>query len=126
MYQIKVKAVIEALGSGIHYYQRGGLSQQNPLGNVTLALDLKDEMPVKELLGKLSMMAGLQPQKYMDRDLYLLGGANGGEEGAAVGIADRFLVAGIKAEAVKEVIRRAGKGGKSLADNPTYQAVAGG
>jgi len=122
-FQVNLKGVVNSLGGLFHFFQKGAVTQQNPLGNFTLALELKDEMPIKDLLAKISLMMGLQPQKYLDRDLYSLSGPM--PMAPAIGLAEKHLVVGMSSESVKEVMRRAGKGGTGVGDTPDYQAVAG-
>ncbi len=128
MYGIKMKPVVDAIGNNVHFFQRGGASEQNPLGNLVFGLELKDEMPIKDLLSKVSLMMGLTSEKYLDRDIYPLGGPSSGPPAAVsptLGIADRMFVFGTNLEMVKEIIRRSGKESKGIGDTPGYQAVAG-
>ncbi len=128
MYGIKMKPVVEAVGNNIHFFQRGGASEQNQLGSFVFALELKDEMPIKDLLSKASLMMGLTGEKYLDRDIYPLSAPSTGPPAAVsptLGIADKMLVFGINQELVKEVIRRSGKESKGIGGTPGYQAVAG-
>lgn len=123
MYGVKLRQVIDALGSTLHFYQRGAGGLEG-VGNFTVALELKDEMPVRDLFQKLGMAMGLQAQKYLDRDYYPLpAGGPGGGDGPAVGLADKLAVFGVKGDSVKELMRRAGKGGKGLADSPEIQPL---
>ena len=124
--QIKVKPLVDSIGNIFHFYQKGDVAApaSTPMPSFVIALELKDEMPLKQVLDKF-LAAGGQGQKYLDRDYYPLKMFGEGDGGPAIALADKHLVVGMKGDAVKELIRRAGKGGKGVGDTPGYQALSG-
>jgi hypothetical protein len=127
-FQVKMPEVIGAMGNLLHLYQKGGVTQDNPMGDLVVAMELKDEMPIQQLLNKFLPGMGAQPQKYLDRDFYPMGNSLGGgpnEAAPAIALGDKHLIFGLKGDSVKEAIRRSGKGGDTVADTPAYQAIGG-
>jgi hypothetical protein len=124
--QIKVKPLVDSIGNIFHFYQKGEVAAaaSSPIPSFVIAVELKDEMPLKQVLDKF-LAAGGQGQKYLDRDFYPLKMFGEGDGGPAIALADKHLVVGMNGDAVKELIRRAGKGGKGIGDTPGYQALSG-
>ena len=124
-FQIKPKDVIAAFGNAVHFYQKGAATEAEPFPNFSLSLELKDANPVKDLIQKVGAMAGgIQAKTYLDHEIFPLAEGLGEGGGPTLGFADKLFVFGMKEESVKEVIRRSGKGGKGLSDNPAFQALS--
>jgi hypothetical protein len=122
-FNVKPKELVASLGNLLHIYQKTSPKPEDP-PVFSVALELKDDRPIKDLMVKVAEMGGLQAQKYLDRDLYTHQMA-GADVSFSVGITDRYLVLGMPTDSVKEVLRRAGKEGKSIADTPHYGLLGG-
>ncbi len=129
-FQIKIREVIDALGSELVVYNRpatgpAGVAPIPGLANVTVALELKNEEPIRNLINQLAILSGgaLQGEKYLERDIFKFDPA-AGDAGPALAIADKLLVFALTGGSAKEVIRRRGADSvNSIKDNPLYQKL---
>lgn len=129
-FNVKLREVIDSLGQEVTGYTRES-AETSPLtpllgiGNLTIALELKSEEPIRNLINQLSILSGgaVQSEKYLDRDVFKLDPSSG-DQSPVLALAQKLLVFGLMPSSAKELIRRQGKEEKSVADNPEFQALA--
>lgn len=112
-----------AFGDRIYTFQTSAQTADNPLGNLGLIIELENEGPVKQLLGKLAQLSGgeLSEEKYLGRDIYV---APSGPVQPALFAADKLFVFGVERPLVEMVIRRIGESSGGLAEESSFQKVA--
>ena len=130
-FQIKLKDVIESLGNEVVGLKRpgdgkekSGLAELFGGEGFTLALKLRDEAPIRNLMAELASEGSFQAEKYLERDLYRLDPGSG-DSGPAVGFLNKMVVFGLTEGRVKDLMRRDGKDVVSIKDNPEFQALLG-
>ena len=124
----KLAALLSSLGNRVHSFgsgRAGGI--ENPLGDMTLVLELSNDAPWKKLVNKAIEMSGgaLEPNKYMNRDVFVMGDGFSGPQ-PALCISDKMIIFGSEPENVKKVIRRIGKDTPGLAQNEEFKKALGG
>jgi len=123
----KLSSLLGSIGNRAHYFgsgKAGGL--ENPLGDMTVVLELSNDAPWKKLANKAVELSGgaLEPKKYMGRDIFVMGDGFSGPQ-PAVCISDKMVIFGSEPENVQKVIRRIGKDSPGLADNAEFKASLG-
>lgn len=117
MLGIRLEDLIRGFGSKIHMFGSAeGVSAENPLGDQSIVLELKDEGPLKQLIERANQMAGgaLSPKQYLNRDIFEV---SPGEDGPAFSVTDRKFVMSFAGGGVEKIIRRLGKDEKGLKDS---------
>ena len=123
----KLSSLLSSIGNRLHYFgsgQSGGI--ENPLGDMTIVLELSNDAPWKKLVNKAIEMSGgaFEPKKYMGRDVFVMGDGFSGPQ-PAVCISDKMIIFGSEPENVQKVIRRIGKDSPGLADNAEFKEALG-
>ncbi|MEE3296526.1 MAG: hypothetical protein VX250_03955 [Planctomycetota bacterium] len=123
----KLSSLLSSIGNRLHYFgsgQAGGI--ENPLGDMTIVLELSNDAPWKKLVNKAIEMSGgaFEPKKYMGRDVFVMGDGFSGPQPAAC-ISDKMVIFGSEPENVQKVIRRIGKDSPGLADNAEFKETLG-
>lgn len=123
----KLSSLLSSIGNRLHYFgsgQPGGI--ENPLGDMTIVLELSNDAPWKKLVNKAIEMSGgaFEPKKYMGRDVFVMGDGFSGPQPAAC-ISDKMVIFGSEPENVQKVIRRIGKDSPGLADNAEFKEALG-
>ena len=123
----KLADLLSSLGNRVHSFgsgRAGGI--ENPLGDMTLVLELSNDAPWKKLVNKAIEMSGgaLEPNKYMNRDVFVMGDGFSGPQ-PALCISDKMIIFGSEPENVKKVIRRIGKDTPGLAENAEFKKTIG-
>ena len=123
----KLSSLLSSIGNRAHYFgsgQQGGID--NPLGDMTVVLELSNDAPWKKLVNKAIELSGgaFEPKKYMGRDIFVMGDGFSGPQ-PAVCISDKMVIFGSEPENVQKVIRRIGKDSPGLADNAQFKEALG-
>tara|TARA_B100001146_G_C16115702_1_gene405694 strand:- start:240 stop:1046 length:807 start_codon:yes stop_codon:yes gene_type:complete len=123
----KLSSLLSSIGNRAHYFgsgQQGGVD--NPLGDMTVVLELSNDAPWKKLVNKAIELSGgaFEPKKYMGRDIFVMGDGFSGPQ-PAVCISDKMVIFGSEPENVQKVIRRIGKDSPGLADNAQFKEALG-
>jgi hypothetical protein len=119
--------VFRGLGGRFHLFSTGTVANlENPFEDQNFVLELKDEAPFRQLINKAAEMSGggWQPKKYLERDIYSVGGSPQ-EGGPSFCIADRFFLFAGAVEKVEKLIRRLGKDAQGVGENEEYKKMAG-
>ena len=119
----KLSSLLSSIGNRAHNFgsgRPGGV--ENPLGDMTIVLELSNDAPWKKLVNKAIEMSGgaFEPKKYMGRDVFVMGDGFSGPQ-PAVCISDKMVIFGSEPENVQKVIRRIGKDSPGLADNAEFK-----
>jgi hypothetical protein len=120
---VKLKDLFGAIGRRLHFFS-GTPNFENPLEGVNLALDLKEEGPVKQILQKSAMTYPdtLKTSKYKEKEVFSLSDQPGG---VAAAVSDKLFILTGKSKDLEAVVDRAGSGGASkLAAGEDYKKVA--
>ncbi len=123
----KLSSLLSSIGNRAHNFgsgQPGGI--ENPLGDMTVVLELSNDAPWKKLVNKAIEISGgaFEPKKYMGRDVFVMGDGFSGPQ-PAVCISDKMVIFGSEPENVQKVIRRIGKDSPGLADNAEFKEALG-
>ena len=123
----KLSSLLSSIGNRAHNFgsgRPGGI--ENPLGDMTIVLELSNDAPWKKLVNKAIEMSGgaFEPKKYMGRDVFVMGDGFSGPQ-PAVCISDKMVIFGSEPENVQKVIRRIGKDSPGLADNAEFKEAIG-
>ncbi len=124
---IKFDSFLKSIGNRLHYFVNGVPTIDNPAGDLSLVLALKDDTVWKKLVEKAIETTGgaLQPRKYMGRDIF-----SAGEATEAIGvdptlcITDKLLLLSLSSKSVEKVIRRIGKDVPGIGDKPAFKKAA--
>ncbi|MEC9350113.1 MAG: hypothetical protein VX387_10340 [Planctomycetota bacterium] len=119
----KLSSLLSSIGNRAHNFGSGRVGGvENPLGDMTIVLELSNDAPWKKLVNKAIEMSGgaFEPKKYMGRDVFVMGDGFSGPQ-PAVCISDKMVIFGSEPENVQKVIRRIGKDSPGLADNAEFK-----
>ena len=123
MMGFKISDLLSSIGNRVHTFGSGkAAGLENPLGDTTMVLELSNDAPWKKLVDKVIELSGgaLEPQKYMGRDVFIMGdGFSGPAPGAC--ITDKMIILSGEGENVQKVIRRIGKDTPGLAQNEEFK-----
>ena len=119
---VKLKDLMGSLGLKAHYFSPVPASG-NPMEALNIALELKDEAPLKGLVSKFMVgpAGGASPEKYKDTEIYSMPLPTG--ELALAFTGKSLLLAGSKSLA-KKVIDRAGDPSASSAGGDEFKSLA--
>ncbi len=123
----KLSSLLSSIGNRAHNFGSGRVGGvENPLGDMTIVLELSNDAPWKKLVNKAIEMSGgaFEPKKYMGRDVFVMGDGFSGPQ-PAVCISDKMVIFGSEPENVQKVIRRIGKDSPGLADNAEFKKALG-
>jgi len=124
---VKFGTVLKSIGNRLHYFASGAPTQDNPLGDLSLVLELADDSVWKTLIEKAVEVTGgaLQPKKYMGRDIYSQGASTDDADAIdpAFCVTDRNLIVSLRSKSVEKVVRRIGKDVPGIGDKPAYKAL---
>ncbi len=127
MMGFKISDLLSSIGNRVHTFGSGkAAGLENPLGDTTMVLELSNDAPWKKLVDKVIELSGgaLEPQKYMGRDVFIMGdGFSGPAPGAC--ITDKMVILSSEGENVQKVIRRIGKDTPGLAQNEEFKKAQG-
>ena len=126
MLGMKLDDLLRAFGSRIHTFGTSKQVKDNPLGDQTIVLELKNEEPVKRLLETANLMTNgaLEPRKYLDRDVFSITAM--GEDGPALCVTDRLFVVSFTGGSLEKLIGRLGKETDTIKDFDGYKKIAAG
>ncbi len=118
---VKFSAFLKSIGNRLHYFSAGVPTQDNPLGDFSFVVELKNDKVWKQLLDKALEMTGgaLQPKKYMGRDIFSSGDLGGVDPSLCV--TDKMLLFSLSPKSVEQVIRRIGKDAPGIGEKPSFK-----
>ncbi len=98
--------------------------EENPLGDATIVIELKDSQPLKTILDKIQQMApgALTPEEYQGYSL--LKTSPFGEHQPALALTKNSLIFGIETSNVQKVIRRLKSESSPLQSNAEFKAAS--
>ena len=119
---VSLQDIFRSLGSRFHTFTSKGPSGTNPMGDLSIILELKDDNPLKQLLDKAGpMLAGAATQStYLNRDVFSF--ATGMPDLAPTfTVTDRYLIFSLAQANVEKVIRRIGKSTSELGESAGFK-----
>ncbi len=121
---VKLDDLKRSFGTRIDAFSTKVGDFENPFGDVTLLVALKNPKPIKDLLKTVNAMAPgtLTPQQYQGHEILVTPG--GGLVSPAICVTDNALIFSIEAENVRKVIRRLKSSSSALGDSPRFKKAA--
>jgi hypothetical protein len=122
---IKLDDVKRSFGSRVDSFSTKVGDLENPVGDLTLLVALKDPKPIRDLLKKANEMAPgtLTPEQYQGHELLVTPGD--GPISPALCVTDTALIFSVEAENVRKVVRRLKSATSALADSARFKKAAG-
>lgn len=113
-----------AFGTRIDAFSTKVGDLQNPLGDLTMIIALKDAKPIRDLLKRMNEMApgSLAPEQYQGHEVLTIPGGAPIVPGLCV--TDSALIFSVEAEGVKKVLRRLKSNPSPLANDAGFKKAA--